>query len=116
LNLDIHWEYFGRPIDRYDRIASFDLTTGQQLLPGKCRVPRSLVNQDYNNNFGPRFGFARRRVGSNKLSPRGYGIHYSPTFGLSWRQNGFQEPFGQSYNRTMRPTDQRKPLPALHRR
>jgi len=113
LNLGIRWEYFGRPIDRYDRIASFDLTTGQQLLPGKGDVPRSLANQDY-NNFAPRFGFAWRVLGSNKLSLRGgYGIYYSPSFGLSWRQHGFQEPFGQSYNRTVRPADPRNPLPVF---
>jgi hypothetical protein len=112
LNLGVRWEYFGRPIDRYDRIASFDLATGRQLLPGKD-VPRSLADQDY-NNWAPRFGFAWRVRGSNKLSLRGgYGIYYSPSFGLSWRQHGFQEPFGQSYVRTVRPADPRNPLPAF---
>ena len=40
----------------------FDLATGQQLLPGQNGTPRSLINADM-NNFGPRFGFARRTLG-----------------------------------------------------
>ncbi len=112
LNLGMRWEYFGRPVDRYDRIASIDLATGRQLLPGKD-VPRSLADQDY-NNFAPRIGFAWRVKGSSRLSLRGgYGIYYSPSFGLSWRQHGFQEPFGQSYTRTVRPPDPRNPLPVF---
>lgn len=113
LNLGIRWEYFGRPVDRYDRIASFDLATGRQLLPGRDGVPRSLADQDY-NNWSPRIGFAWRVRGSNRLSLRGgYGIYYAPSFGLSWRQQAFQEPFGQSFDRAVRPPDPRNPLPVF---
>lgn len=113
LNLGVRWEYFGRPVDRYDSIATFDLATGRQLLPGKDGVPRSLADQDY-NNWSPRVGFAWRVRGSNKLSLRGgYGIFYSPSFGLSWRQHAFQEPFGLSYTRTVRPADPTRPLPVF---
>jgi hypothetical protein len=111
LNLGLRWEYFGRPVDRHDRIASFDLSTGRQLFPGRDGVPRALTNQDY-NNFAPRIGFAWRVRGSQRLSLRGgYGIFYSPSFALSWRQHAFQEPFGQSYDRVVRPPDPRNPLP-----
>jgi outer membrane receptor protein involved in Fe transport len=113
LNLGVRWEYFGRPVDRYDRIASLDLATGRQLLPGRDGVPRSLADQDY-NNWSPRIGFAWRVRGSNRLSLRGgYGIYYSPSFGLSWRQHAFQEPFGLSFTRTVRPPDPRNPLPVF---
>lgn len=112
INLGVRWEYFGRPVDRYDRIASFDLATGRQLFPGRD-VPRSLADQDY-NNWAPRIGFAWRVRGSNRFTLRGgYGIYYSPSFGLSWRQQAFQEPFGQSFTRTVRPPDPRNPLPVF---
>ena len=111
LNLGIRWEYSGRPVDRYDRIASFDLATGRQLFAGRDGVPRSLADQDY-NNWAPRIGFAWRVGGSNRLSLRGgYGLFYSPSFGLSWRQQAFQDPFGQSYDRVVRPADPSNPLP-----
>jgi outer membrane receptor protein involved in Fe transport len=34
-NVGLRWEYFGRPVERDDRIASFDLATGQQVFPGQ---------------------------------------------------------------------------------
>ena len=34
-NIGLRWEYFGRPVERYDHMASFDLSTGQQLFPGQ---------------------------------------------------------------------------------
>ena len=42
-NFGLRWEYFGRPVERDDRIASFDLATGQQVFPGQDGYPRSLV-------------------------------------------------------------------------
>ena len=48
-NIGLRWEYFGRPIERYDHMASFDLGTGQQIFPGQNGVPRSLADQYYKN-------------------------------------------------------------------
>jgi hypothetical protein len=113
LNLGLRWEYFGRPVDRYDRIASFDLATSRQLFPGQDGVPRSLADQDY-NNWGPRIGFAWRIGGQERLSLRGgYGIYYTPEIVVSYRSQGFQDPYGQFFNRTVRPPDPTRPLPVF---
>jgi hypothetical protein len=113
LNLGVRWEYFGRPVDRYDRIASFDLATGRQLFPGRDGTPRALAAQDY-NNWGPRIGFAWRAGGRDRLSLRGgYGIYYTPEIVVSYRSQGFQDPFGQFFNRTVRPPDPTRPLPVF---
>jgi outer membrane receptor protein involved in Fe transport len=114
LNAGIRWEYFGRPIDRYDRIASFDLSGGgRQLFPGRDGTPRALANQDY-NNFGPRVGLAWRPMGNDRTSVRAaYGLFYTPEIVVSYRAQGFQDPFGQLFNRTVRPADPTRPLPAF---
>jgi outer membrane receptor protein involved in Fe transport len=46
-NIGLRWEYFGRPVERDNQIASFDLATGQQVFPGQDGYPRSLVDSDY---------------------------------------------------------------------
>ncbi len=113
LNFGVRWEYFGRPVDRYDRIASFDLSSGKQLFPGQNGVPRSLANSDL-NNWGPRVGFAWRVLGSNRFSLRGgYGIFYTPEIPVSFRGQGFQDPFAQFFNRTVRPADPTRPIPVF---
>jgi hypothetical protein len=113
INLGVRWEYLGRPVDRFDRIASFDLATGTQLFPGQGGVPRGLADQDY-NNWGPRFGFAWRVGGSDRLSLRGgYGIYYTPEIVVSYRAQGFQDPFAESFDRDVRPPDPRNPLPVF---
>ena len=58
-NVGLRWEYFGRPVERDDRIASFDLATGQQVFPGQNGYPRSLVDPYY-KDFAPRLGLAWR--------------------------------------------------------
>ena len=111
LNLGLRWEYFGKPYDLFDRIASFDLATGQQLLPGRNGTPRSLVDADM-NNFGPRFGFAWRTLGKHTLVVRGsYGLFYSPPIGNDFRSSGLQDPFAFQVTRTYRPASTTSPLP-----
>jgi len=106
-------EFYGRPRDRYDRIASFDIASGRQLFPGQDGVPRALANSDY-NNFSPRVGFAWRPLGSAKTSVRGgFGIYFTPDVVVSFRNQGFQDPFGQLFNRTVRPADPTRPLPVF---
>lgn len=111
LNLGLRWEYFGKPYDLFDRIASFDLATGQQLLAGQNGTPRNLINADM-NNFGPRFGFAWRALGTESLVVRGaYGVFYSPPIGNDFRSRGFQDPFAFLVTRTYRPASTTIPLP-----
>ena len=75
-NVGLRWEYFGRPVERDDRIASFDLATGQQVFPGQNGYPRSLVEADY-KDFAPRLGLTWRA--SDRMTFRtGYGIFYTP--------------------------------------
>lgn len=111
LNLGLRWEYFGKPYDQYDRIASFDLATGQQLLPGQNGTPRNLINADM-NNFGPRAGFAWRALGNDRLIIRGaYGVLYNPPIGGDFRARGFQDPFAFLVTRTFRPANPTSPTP-----
>ncbi|MCZ2151812.1 MAG: TonB-dependent receptor [Bryobacterales bacterium] len=113
LNIGLRWEYFGKPYDKFDRIATFDLGTGQQLLPGQNGTPRSLINPD-RNNFGPRFGFAWRATGNDSLVVRGsYGVFYSPPIGNDFRSRGFQDPFAFLVTRVYRPASTTSPLPTF---
>jgi len=110
-NLGLRWEYFGRPVERDNRIANFDLPTGQQVFPGQNGYPRSLVNPYY-RNFAPRIGIAWRV--SDRIALRaGYGIFYAPDVINSYRQLAFQNPFGSVYNLTARPADPQNPLPVF---
>ena len=110
-NVGLRWEYFGRPVERDDRIASFDLATGQQVFPGQNGYPRSLVDPYY-KNFAPRVGLAWR-AGNRTALRGGYGIFYTPDVINTYRQLGFQEPFGGISNLTARPTDPQHPLPVF---
>ncbi len=113
LNIGLRWEFYGRPRDRYDRIASFDIASGRQLFPGQDGTPRALANSDY-NNYSPRVGFAWRPRGSTKTSIRGgFGIYFTPDVVVSFRSQGFQDPFAQLFTRTVRPADPARPLPVF---
>ena len=110
-NFGLRWEYFGRPVERDDRIASFDLATGQQVFPGQDGYPRSLVEADY-KNFAPRLGLAWRA--SDRMTLRtGYGIFYTPDVINTYRQLAFQQPFGEVSSITARPADPQNPLPVF---
>jgi len=110
-NIGLRWEYFGRPVERDNRIANFDLATGQQVFPGQNGYPRSLVDPYY-KNFSPRIGIAWRAT--DRIAVRaGYGIFYTPDVINSYRQLAFQEPFGSVYNLTTRPADPQNPLPVF---
>jgi hypothetical protein len=111
MNFGLRWEYFGRPVERDDEIRSFDLATGQQVLPGQDGYPRSLVDPDY-KDFAPRLGVAWRA--SDRMTIRtGYGIFYTPDVINTYRQLAFQEPFGGVSSITARPADPQNPLPVF---
>jgi hypothetical protein len=110
-NVGLRWEYFGRPIERDNRIASFDLATGQQVFPGQNGYPRSLV-ESYYKNFAPRIGLAWHATDRIALRA-GYGIFYTPDVINSYRQLAFQNPFGAVSNLVVRPADPQNPLPVF---
>ena len=110
-NIGLRWEYFGRPVERYDHIATFNLAAGKQVLPGQEGTPSSLADQYY-KNFAPRIGLAWRVGGRDRLTVRtAYGIFYTPEIVVSYRAQGFQDPYGRTYNLTVRPPDPRNPVP-----
>jgi len=110
-NFGLRWEYFGRPVECHDQIANFDLASGQQVFPGQPGFPRSLVNPYY-RDFAPRIGLAWQAT--TRLTVRsGYGIFYTPDVINSYRQLGFQNPFGTVYNLTVRPPDPQDPIPVF---
>jgi outer membrane receptor protein involved in Fe transport len=112
LNLGLRWEYFGKPTDLHNAIGSFNLATGQQVFPGQG-LPKSLVNASY-KDFSPRVGFAWRVLGSNRFSLRGaYGFFYTPEVINSFRNLGFQNPFGTTYTLSVRPANPNIPLPVI---
>jgi hypothetical protein len=110
-NVGLRWEYFGRPVERDNRIASFDLATGQQVFPGQNGYPRSLVDPYY-KNFAPRIGLAWQST-DRIVMRAGYGIFYAPDVINSYRQLAFQNPFGVVSNLVVRPADPKNPLPVF---
>jgi len=110
-NLGLRWEYYGRPVERDNRIASFDLATGQQVFPGQNGYPRSLVDPYY-KNFAPRIGLAWG-VTDHLVVRTGYGIFYTPDVINSYRQLAFQDPFGRVNSLTARPANPQNPLPVF---
>jgi hypothetical protein len=76
-------------------------------------LPRSLVNQDY-SDFAPRVGFGLRLFGNGRTSLRGaYGLFYSPEVINTFRNLGFQNPFGITYSLAVRPANPNDPLPVF---
>jgi len=113
INLGVRWEYFGKPADKNDQIATFDLVTGKQVVAGTTSLPRSLVYPFY-NDFAPRVGFGWRLPTKWQTSLRGaYGLFYSPEVINSFRNLGFQNPFGTTYTLSVRPANPAAPQPAF---
>ncbi len=88
LNLGLRWETDTPVMDKNDRMNSFDPTVLNPVsgTPGVVRFagvggwPRRPYAPDW-NNFGPRFGFAWRVLGSAKWVLRGgYGVFYEHPF------------------------------------
>lgn len=81
LNMGVRYELVLPLVDRYDRMANFDIDTDParpQLVVAKAggsRAERALVGTD-GNNFGPRFGFAYQPL-SNTAIRGGYGVFYT---------------------------------------
>ena len=117
LNLGLRWDRFGNINSPDGRISSFDpgrvpasaaQVGGAGILPGFL-IPSSVPNVGtpgvsnsvmYNQDeldFAPRFGFAYDVFGNAKLAVRGgYGIYYNRTPAMSPLQTSGQAPYGVS--------------------
>ncbi len=113
ISAGVRWEYFGKPADAHNQIATFNLTTGNQVVAGQGGLPRALVYQQY-RDFSPRIGFGWRPYGNARTSLRGaYGLFYTPEVINTFRNLGFQNPFGTTYSLSIRPANPNKPLPVF---
>jgi hypothetical protein len=76
LNLGLRWDELTWPVEKFDRQANFNISTGQLELAGQNGNSRSFVPLAL-NNWAPRIGFAYDLFGdgSTKISG-GYGIFY----------------------------------------
>lgn len=101
LNLGLRYDVMTWPYETQNRLASFDAnpqssTYGQVLLAGKNGVPRSIMNDNW-DDLAPRLGFAYDIHGNGKEVIRGgYGIYYFPDYGGIDNQLGQQPPYGGS--------------------
>jgi hypothetical protein len=100
LNLGLRWDVFTYPAEEHNRQSALNPNTGTIELAGVNGVPRSLINDRY-NNFAPRIGFAYDLQGNGKSVLRGgYGIFYFLDRGGIDNQFGQQVPFGGSVGYT----------------
>ena len=76
LNLGLRYDLFTWPTEKNNRMANFDLATGQIVLAGQNGVSASTLNNP-THDFAPRIGFAYDLNGDQKTVLRGgYGIFY----------------------------------------
>lgn len=76
LNLGLRYDLFTWPTEKNNRMANFDLASGQIVLAGQNGVSASTLNNP-TRDFAPRIGFAYDLNGDQKTVLRGgYGIFY----------------------------------------
>jgi hypothetical protein len=108
LNLGLRYEYYTPDIDNFDRLAHFNIKTGQYEIAGKDGASRALYNPD-RNNFAPRVGFAYRPTGTASLVVRaGYGWFYNMAMlgnNLFFVRSGFPFQQPEQFNASANPLD-----------
>ncbi len=96
LNLGFRWDLITFPTEEHNRQSALDPNTGTIELAGVNGVPRSIINNNF-NNYGPRVGFAYNPYSNGRTVLRGgYGIFYFLDRGGIDNQLGQQVPFGGS--------------------
>jgi hypothetical protein len=91
LNIGMRWEYNQWPVERWDRIAGLDPTTGSYLWGGTNPITgeppntrRAIRDPDW-NNFAPRFGLAYQITPTTTFRG-GYSIFYTANY--MWEDQG----------------------------
>jgi len=96
LNLGFRYDYFTWPTEMHNRMANFDLATGDLVQAGENGVSDSTINTP-KKNFAPRIGFAYDLTGKGKTVVRGgYGIFYFIDRGGIDKQLSQNAPYGGS--------------------
>jgi len=76
LNLGVRYDLFTWPTEKNNRMANFDVTTGQIVQAGRNGISASTLTNP-KHDFAPRIGFAYDLGGDQKSVIRGgYGIFY----------------------------------------
>jgi hypothetical protein len=97
LNLGLRYDLFTWPTELNNRMANFDVATGQIELAGQNGVSDSAGLTTPKRNFAPRIGFAYDLRGDQKTVVRGgYGIFYFVDREGIDKQMSQNAPFGGS--------------------
>ncbi|MBV8820378.1 MAG: TonB-dependent receptor, partial [Acidobacteriaceae bacterium] len=74
INYGIRWDVFTPPVERYNRQADFNPSTGGVDLAGQNGVSRGILKTQP-HDFSPRLGLAYR-IGEKTVVRTGYGLYY----------------------------------------
>src|SRR5581483_8581775 len=108
VNYGLRWDLFTPPVERYNRQADFNPSTGGVELAGQNGVSRGIVNTQ-THDFSPRLGLAYR-IGEKTVIRAGYGLYYFNEQGTGGSARLFiNYPFSQQYSVSCSNT-----VPCLH--
>jgi hypothetical protein len=97
VNLGIRYDLFTPPVERHDRQANFNPSTGGFDLAGQDGISRAIVDTR-TRNFSPRVGLAYR-LGDKTVVRSSYGLFYFNEQGTGGSARLFiNYPFSQAYS------------------